>query len=134
MISDELHDLLSLLAATIFADKRVFAKEIETFLKTTESIRRIQKTEDVISEAKLLSWFDSNVDIIRTKLQSTDFEQWFYGCLDRLDGLQGKQILIDTMTEIAMADDEFHISEQALIVLTANHWKLRLPALMQTQL
>lgn len=124
MISDELHDVLSLLAATIFADKRVFAKEIETFLKAAERIRKIRNTDEVISEAKLLSWFDANVDSIRHKLQTPDFEQWFYGCLDKLDGLYDKQALVDIMSEIAKADDEFHISEQALIVLTAKHWNL----------
>jgi len=124
MISDELHDLLSLLAATIFADKRVFAQEVETFLKTAKDLGNLRKTDEVISEAKLLSWFDSNVDIIRSRLQTPDFETWFYDCLDRLDGLEDKQALISIMTQIAKSDDEFHISEQALIVLTANHWKV----------
>lgn len=124
MISDDLHDVLSLLAATIFADKRVFATEIETFLKMTETIRKIRKTDEALSEAKLLSWFDANVDSIRHKLQTPDFEQWFYGCLDKLDGLYDKQALLDLMSKIAKADNEFHISEQALIVLTAKHWNL----------
>ncbi len=128
MISDQLHDLLSLLAATIFADKRVFATEIETFLKATENIKQIRKTEETISEAKLLSWFDSNADIIRSKLQTSEFEPWFYGCLNRLDGLHDKQSLIDVMTKIAKADDEFHISEQALVVLTAKNWNLEYPS------
>ena len=128
MISDELHDLLSLLAATIFADKRVFATEIETFLKMAEMIRKIRKTDEALSEAKLLSWFDANVDSIRNKLQTPDFEPWFYGCLDRLSGLSDKQAVIDIMLKIAIADDEFHISEQALIVLIANYWNLKLPA------
>ena len=126
MFSDELHDLLSLLAATIFADKRVFAKEIETFLKVAGDITRLRKSDETISEAKLLSWFDSNVDIIRKKLQTPDFETWFYNCLNRLDDeLEDKQALVNIMVKIAKSDDEFHISEQALIVLTANHWNLK---------
>lgn len=124
MISDELHDVLSLLAATIFADKRVFAKEVETFLKAADEIGQLRKVKENISEAKLLSWFDSNVDIIRQRLQTSEFGPWFYGCLDRLDGLENKQALVNMMTQIAKADDEFHISEQALIVLTSNHWNL----------
>lgn len=124
MISDELHDLLSLLAATIFADKRVFAQEIETFLKMAKDLGKLRNTDEKISEAKLLSWFDSNVHVIRRKLQTPDFEAWFYKCLDRLQGLEDKQALINIMIKIAKSDDEFHISEQALIVLTANHWNL----------
>jgi len=124
MISDELHDLLSLLAATIFADKRVFATEIETFLKAAENIRQLRKANEVISEAKLLSWFDANAEIIRNKLQTPGFEPWFYGCLDRLAELNDKQALMDIMIDISKSDEEFHISEQALIVLTASHWGL----------
>lgn len=128
MISDELHDLLSLLAVTIFADKRVFATEIETFLKLADTIREVRKADEAISEAKLLSWFDENVDSIRHRLQTSDFEPWFYGCLNRLDGLHDKQALLNIIIKIAKADNEFHISEQALIVLIANHWNLKLPA------
>lgn len=124
MISDDLHDLLNLLAAMIFADKRVFAREIETFLKMAETIRQLSPRDEAISEAKLLSWFDSNADFIREKLKTPGFESWFYECLDRLDNLYNKQALIDIMTQIARSDEEFHISEQALVVLTAKHWNL----------
>ena len=124
MISEELHDLLSVIAVTIFADKRVFAKEIETFLKMSEKVQKLRNSDDSLSEAKLLSWFDSNSAIIRDKIQTPKFESWFYGCLDRLNGLYDMQAIIDIMSEIAKSDDDFHISEQALIVLTANHWNL----------
>lgn len=124
MISDELHDVLSLLAATIFADKRVFATEIESFMKMAGKIQRLRGGDERLSEAKLLSWFDSNVDIIRGKLLSPAFESWFYETLERLDSLADKQALINIMLDIAKADDEFHISEKALIILTAQHWNL----------
>jgi hypothetical protein len=112
------------IAVTIFADKRVFAKEIETFLKMSEKVQRLRNSDDSLSEAKLLSWFDSNSAIIRDKIQTPKFESWFYGCLDRLNGLYDMQAIIDIMSEIAKSDDDFHISEQALIVLTANHWNV----------
>jgi len=122
MISDELHNLLSLLAATIFADKRVFATEVETFLNTADNIKQISHRDESISEAKLLSWFESNADSLRSKLQTSHFESWFYECLNKLDGLCDKQALINLMDKIAKSDEEFHISEKALIVLTAKHW------------
>ena len=124
MISDELQNLLSLLAVTIFADKRVFAQEIETFLKTAESITEIRNVQETLSEAKLLAWFDANAENIRGKLQTPGFEPWFYGCLDKLAGLKDKQALLNIMMDISKADDEFHISEKALITLTASHWEL----------
>lgn len=124
MISEELHDLLSVIAVTIFADKRVFAREIETFLKMSEEVQLLRKADDKLSEAKLLSWFDANSAMIRDKIKTPKFESWFYGCLDRLNGLYDKEAILDIMHEIAKSDDEFHISEQALIILTANRWNL----------
>lgn len=124
MISEELHDLLSVIAVTIFADKRVFAREIETFLKMSEEVQLLRKADDKLSEAKLLSWFDANSTMIRDKIKTPKFESWFYGCLDRLNGLYDKEAILDIMHEIAKSDDEFHISEQALIILTANRWNL----------
>lgn len=124
MISEKLHDLLSVIAVTIFADKRVFATEIETFLKMSEKVQQLRKSDDRLSEAKLLSWFDANSATIRDKIRTPQFESWFYASLDRLNGLYDKQSIIDIMSEIAKSDDDFHISEQALIVLTANRWKL----------
>lgn len=124
MVSEDLHDILSVIAVMIFADKRVFAKEIETFLKMSEKVQQLHKVDDRLSEAKLLSWFDANSAIIRDKIQTPRFESWFYGCLDRLSGIYDKGAIIDIMGEIAKSDDDFHISEQALIILTANRWNV----------
>ena len=124
MLSDELHALLSLLTAMIFADKRVFAKEVESFLQASRRISDIRESDETISEAKLLSWFDENAEGIRKMLKTPDFEPWLNKRLSQLDGIYDKQALMTMMSDIANADSEFHISEQALLVLTARHWNL----------
>jgi uncharacterized tellurite resistance protein B-like protein len=57
-------------------------------------------------------------------LKTPDFEPWFNKRLSQLDGIYDKQALMTMMSDIANADSEFHISEQALLVLTARHWNL----------
>lgn len=128
MMSETLNDILNLLAVTVFADKRVFAKEIETFLKVTKKLKHLPNALEGLSEARLLAWFDENSDLIRNRLESPDFESWLYGCLNRLTDFDHKPVILDLMLEIAKSDGEFHVSEQALIVLTANHWDIALVA------
>lgn len=126
MISEELNDLLSLLVATIFADKRVFAKEIETFMGVATKLQLARNNRTHLSEAKLLSWFDSNTDSIRKKMRTPEFEPWLYGCLERLSHIENKRLVIDIMFDIANSDDEYHVSEKALITLIANYWNIDL--------
>ena len=51
-----LNSVLNLIAATIFADKRVYASEVEVFIKQTSQLDLIKRLEPKISEAKLLAW------------------------------------------------------------------------------
>lgn len=124
IVSKKTNDILSLLVATILADKRVYAKEIQTFLNAAKQLKRLPGNQENLSEAKLLMWFENNSDVIRSKLRGPDFEPWFYGCLSRLKAIKGKRYITDIMTDIAKSDDEFHVSEKALLVLTAKHWDM----------
>lgn len=124
MISQELNDLLSLLAATIFADKRVFAEEIETFMGVANRLVDARETETNLSEADLLGWFEANKDRVRASITAPEFETWLKQCLARLDHIDDKHVVLNIMTDIANADSEFHVSEKALIVLTSRYWDL----------
>ncbi|WP_026942822.1 TerB family tellurite resistance protein [Hellea balneolensis] len=123
-VSRKTDDILSLLVATILADKRVYAREIDTFLKAAKKLAQLPDAPVNLSEAKLLLWYETNSDSIKDKLSSSKFEPWLDGCLSRLRNLKGKRYITDIMTEIANADDEFHVSEKALLVLTAKHWNM----------
>lgn len=124
MFSDELNDLLSLLVTTILADKRVFAREIETFMKGAKRLQNMKDRNEKISEAKLLAWFENNSGKIRDILQSSKFEPWIHKIFQRLQNVEDKNLIVDIMTDISRADDDFHISEKALIVLTKKHLRM----------
>ena len=126
MISADLNDLLNLIAVTILADKRVFTSEVETFISATSRLQDVRHIEPRISEAKLLLWYEMNKDDLQTRIASSNFKNWFYGCLSRLDHIKNKRSIIKVMQEIAMADNELHVSEKALIALTANYWNINL--------
>lgn len=124
MINTDLDDILNLLAATIIADKRVFAAEIDTFIKAANSLKIARLIEPRLSETRLLSWYEMNKEALKGKIISPYFKTWFYGCLDRLAHIKDKQDFLSVMQDIAISDGELHVSERALIVLTELHWNI----------
>ena len=121
-MKNELTDILSLIAATVFADKRIFASEIDEFIKSTNKLNIIRHFEPKMSEARLLAWFEMNKDDIRGKLATPYFKDWFYDVLERLKDVPEKESIIEVMHKVSKADGDIHVSERALIVLSENYW------------
>jgi len=124
-VKNELKDILSLIAATIFADKHVYASEIDEFIKSTGKLKIIRSLEPNISEAKLLAWYEMNKKDVRANITTPYFKDWFYAILDRLKDVPNKETILETMHKISLADGNIHVSERALITLAERHWSLR---------
>lgn len=116
--------ILSLIAATIFADKRVYATEIDAFLTSTVNLKVLQRLEPKLSEARLLNWYEMNKGDIREKLTTPYFKDWFYEMLDLLSDVPDKTSILNSMRNVSNADGEVHVSERALITLAERHWGL----------
>lgn len=122
MFTIEQNNILSLIAATIFADKRVYASEIEIFCKATAKLKVLQKTTNKISEAKILVWYEMNKDDMCQKMTAPYFKDWFYNLLEQLSDVQDKQSILDIMHKISLADGDVHVSEMALTTLAKRYW------------
>lgn len=122
MTSTEQNNILSLIAATIFADKRVYASEVEVFCKATANLKVLQQTTSKLSEAKILIWYEMNKDDIRQKITTPYFKDWFYDLLDQLSDVQDKKSILNIMQKISLADGDVHVSERALMALAKRYW------------
>lgn len=122
-MKSELKDILSLIAAAVFADKRVFATEIDVFIKTTSKLKIVTHLAPKISEAKLLAWYEMNKDEIRKRLETPYFKDWFYDLLERLKDIPDKSEILKTMHAISLADGDIHVSERALMALSERYWR-----------
>lgn len=123
-MSNPLDSVLNLIAATILADKRVYASEVDVFIKQSSRLKLIRRLDPKISEAKLLSWYELNKDSINDRLSTPYFKDWFYATLDQIAELPDKQTILDVMRKVSAADDDIHVSERALITLAERYWKL----------
>ena len=115
---------LSLLAATIFADHRVYSSEITVFVRAASRLDVIHKARPNLSEAKLLVWYEENKEHIKGKMTAPYFKDWFYDILEKLSDVEDKRPILAAMKDISRADSEIHVSERALFTLAARHWGL----------
>ena len=124
MLSEEINDLLSLLALMIFADKQVLDGEVSAFVRLADKLQVARDIEPRLSEAKLTALFGNNKDELENALEHQDFEGWLYSRLDRLNPLQDKLSILSVLCDIASSDGEVHVSERALIKLVAQRWDI----------
>lgn len=119
-----LNSVLNLIAATILADKRVYASEVEMFIKEASALKLVRQLEPKMSEARLLSWYELNKDAIEENLKAPYFKDWYYKILKQISELPEKKSILEVMRKISKADNEIHVSERALITLAERYWKL----------
>ena len=114
MFPDNINSILKLLALAVFADKRVFADEIDTFINSAKNLEAFETSETDISPAKLLTWFESHRGELKDRLENlSTFEIWVNDILDNLSDHPEKHAILNRMIKIAKADRELHISEKA---------------------
>ena len=123
----QIDDILTLLALTIIADKKVIDQEVDTFLQIPPQITNDLGLDNSISQSKLLAWIYANQARVKTMLSSPEFDDILIGIFKRTQAVPNKQAILNKMTKIAAADNEIHVSEQALIILAARYWCLPIP-------
>ena len=122
MLSHEIDDLFSLLALMIFADKRVVEDEVRAFVRLANNLQVARDLEPRLSEAKLSVWYEENKSGIRAIFEGPNFETWFLKKVDLLKHMPNKIAILGVLCDIASSDGEVHVSEKALVKLTAQGW------------
>lgn len=114
--------VLELLAMTMFADKQVLASEIKAFVKVVLRFQEQNILSTEFTEATAIKWYEVNKGKLSHIVANHEFENWMDEKISSLEDFPDKHQLLLAMDEIAIADGEKHISEQALEVLTTNKW------------
>lgn len=125
MSCKKLDNVLSLLAATIFADHRVVSVEVDVFLKSANRLNVIKDLNPKISEDKLRRWYDSHKQDISDKMNTPFYKDWIYKLLDQISDIDDKASIISVMKDISKADGKVHINERVLFTLAAQYWGLK---------
>jgi len=125
MFNREVEAVLSVIALSIFADKRVLSTEIAAFVKSADIIKANVHSDLPLSEAKLLLWFEMNREQIRAKMEldAIEFKAWFEAIFNEFPRLPDKTFISEIVESIARADGELHVSEKALYVMLERNFK-----------
>lgn len=125
MFNRKVHAVLTVIALSVFADKRVLSTEITAFVKSADIIQKKVKSDIPVTEAKLLLWFELNRMDIRDKMRlgPVGFKRWFDTLMAELASISDKAFISEIVQRIAYADGELHISEQALKVMLDNSFE-----------
>jgi len=117
MFNRQIEAVLKVIALSIFADKRVLSEEISAFVESADLIQANLQSDIVISETKLLLWFELNRSEIQNIicLDSAGFQRWFEDLISDLPVLPNTQFITNIIEKIANADGD--ISEKALEVI-----------------
>lgn len=153
MKRDDFNNVLSLMAAIIFADKQVYDSEINAFTQSVSQLDfdndftrspacQLNVTPDLsieanpsegdadnlngqVSPSQLSEWYEKNQSHIRDSLSTPFYKDWFYNLLDQIADLPNKEKIITIMRDISKADGRVHVNERALITLAERHWGMR---------
>lgn len=117
------HDVLTLLALAIFADKKVYAREIEAFVDIAVNTFAKDSSVRNLNEADVLLWYENNRADLKVYLAQADFRARISALFARLKGHTLQPHLIDALRYISKADGEVHVSELALIALAGKAWE-----------
>ena len=124
-MSTETDNILNLIAATIFADQRVYNSEIQVFVNATAELKILQTVKPRLTENRILAWYETNKGRIFEKVKMPYFKDWFYSLLDQLSDVEDEEQIIDIMQKISRADGSVHVSERALFTLAKRYWGMR---------
>ncbi len=121
-MNEQDRSIFELLAMTIFADKQIYASEIQAF---TWFILELQANGVLVtefSEAKIVLWYELNKERLQALNNHEDFETWLVGTLSLLSSVPEKEKIIEAIETISKSDNDEHISEKALKTLASRIW------------
>ena len=122
MISD-MDNILRLLAATIFVDKRVYEDEVTALVSGAQQLSAAGHMDPDLSDDKIMTWYEANKDGIREETASPFFKDWLSSLLDELSHVENKASILAVMKVIAKSDGQFHISERTLVAFAERYWE-----------
>ena len=114
-----------LLVVMMLADGRVVDIELQMFDRAVALLRkRLEPGEGAIPENATRVWYERNLERARELTRRDDFDVALVPLLVRLQALENKQILLDSLADIADADYYRTHSENDLIILASAFWGL----------
>jgi uncharacterized tellurite resistance protein B-like protein len=121
-------DVLMLLVVMMLSDGRVVEIELDMFDRAVEVLQnRLEPDEGAMPKNAARVWYEQNIERAHELARRDDFDAALVPLLVRLQALENRQTLLDSLADIADADYYRTHSENDLIILASAFWGLISP-------
>lgn len=124
---DHWKDIFKLLAMVVIADERVYKEEVDSFVNSVLALKSSIDDDILITRDMAFEWFRGNRDEILELVKTPEFSATALQIIFSMNEFEHRAAVLQAMMTVSMSDNEFHPSEETLIVSTASHWKLKVP-------
>lgn len=118
-------DVLMVLAVMIVADTREVDSEVEAFARGVAALQdALEPGDAALPPGAVRAWWHANAARARALVAGEDLNAAVLPWLARLSVLPRKQVLLDTLADVADADSERADAEQDILLLASAFWGL----------
>jgi len=122
--SDELNNLLTLLAFVVLCDGKILPEEVAVFSKQSNLLAKRFSPNILFSEEMGESWFKSNLYTLKNLLSSDDRHVHIAKAVQKFSNFKHNIEIYYSMKRIALSDGEFHENERDVIEIASKLWNL----------
>ena len=115
--------LLRLLTQVILADGHIMASEVEALVRGAKRLTLKDKFGSVLTDADIRDWFEAHQLTLNAETSNLRQDVALTHMILKLSDWPAKQAVLEVLTEISVADANFHIQEKTLISIVRAFWQ-----------
>lgn len=127
---DGWNDVFTLLSMMVLADERIYKEEVDTFIDSVMVIKTAVNDDTLITRDLAFEWFRGNREEVLRIAKAGELHIKAVKIILAMSKFEHREHVLRAMIAISMADEEFHPTEESLVVIAAAHWDLKLPSLI----
>ncbi len=125
MNNQQRHSVFTLLYAMVLIDNRVIKVEVDQYFKTLEDfLIEVAFLTTLQAKAMISNWFVQNYRDILAAMKSQERLDFLLNHAENLKSYEHRQKVFDMLKDIAVADNEFHTTEQQILNVFSEVWGL----------
>lgn len=115
--------LLRLLSQVIIADGHIFDSEIEALTRGARKLGLKDMFDIDLSDTDVKTWFEAYLLALNAETAPLRKDIALTHLILKLSDLPNKKAVVDVLTNISLADENFHIEEKTLISIVRAFWQ-----------
>jgi len=115
--------IMRLLTQVILADGHIFPSEVEALVRGCLELDLKDRSETRLTEQDIRDWFKAHQLRLNAETTSLRPDVALTHLILKLADWPRKQAVVDVLTNISLADADFHIQEKTLISIVRAYWQ-----------